>query len=449
VALVLVIAPATAQAQPSVQAPSAPARILTLDEALAIAAQENRDVQRAREYQRWVHGKYLQERSAALPNVTFDASAARQFDDTQSKLFRDFSFGGDSGSEGDGAQIGEIFGGRQDARSVLFNVTQPVFTWGQVGAAIRAAKIGYQYADYYLRRFQHAVTKDVSTAYYDVVLAKAIASIADEDLAQKERHLEEARKKASAGAATDYDILAAQVTAENARPAVIRAQNLVRLAKDRLRFLLAEPAAEIDVAPPPPVTIQPPRSYDEVLAQALQNRPEVGEITSQRDIYRELVTISKAGNKPRVDFAAGLGKRSLGLPSISSTGTLWSAAIVARVPLFDGMRTRGLVAQAETDLSRAEIDQQQLREAIGLEVRNAVAAAREAGEIVVALQGTVKQAEQLVFLSEKGYELGVKIRLEVQDAELNLLQARGNLARAEREYRVALVNLEWVSGTLK
>ena len=175
----------------------------------------------------------------------------------------------------------------------------------------------------------------------------------------------------------------------------------------------------------------------------------MAELAAQRDIYRELVTISGAGNKPRVDFAAGFGKRSLGLPSLSSTGTMWNATIIASVPLFDGMRTRGRVAQAEIDLSRAKLTELQMREAIALEVRNAVNAAHEAEEIMKGLEGTVKQAEQLLFLAEKGYELGVKIQLEVQDAQLSLLQARGNLALAHRDYRAARVNLEWVSGTLR
>ena len=42
----------------------------------------------------------------------------------------------------------------------------------------------------------------------------------------------------------------------------------------------------------------------------------------------------------------------------------------------------------------------------------------------------------------------MKTRLEVQDAELNLASSRVNLARAQRDYRVARVNLEWVAGTL-
>ncbi|MCL5967022.1 MAG: TolC family protein, partial [Deltaproteobacteria bacterium] len=83
-----------------------------------------------------------------------------------------------------------------------------------------------------------------------------------------------------------------------------------------------------------------------------------------------------------------------------------------------------------------------------LETRDAVNAVREASGILKALSGTVSQAERLLALSEKGFEYGVKTHLEVQDAELNLRQARGNLARARRDYLVARVTLDYVTGAL-
>jgi outer membrane protein TolC len=51
-------------------------------------------------------------------------------------------------------------------------------------------------------------------------------------------------------------------------------------------------------------------------------------------------------------------------------------------------------------------------------------------------------------MAKKGFELGVKIRLEVEDAELNMLQARGNLTCARRDYLVARINLARVMGGL-
>ncbi len=444
-AVVLPGRPCSAQ-QPSA-APGGAGRVLTLPEALAIAGKQNYDVEKARQFQDWVHGRYIQERSAALPSVTFTGTALRQFDDTQSRLFSGFSFGGE-GEDTGASRIGEIFGGRQDVRVAQFSVSQAIFTWGQVGAGIRAARVGYRLADAQLQRSEQGTVKDVATAYYDIVAAKALVALAEEDLAQKQRHLEEAQRKAKAGAATDYDVLASEVTVENARPAVIRAQNVVRAGKERLRWLLAEGPGEIDVAPLPPVTADGPPLYEDVLQSALQHRPELTELVSQTAIYKELVTIAKAADKPRIDFSAGFGTRSLGLPSISSRGTMWNATIFATVPVFDSWRTKGRVAQARIDQTRSEIDQRKMRDGIALEVRTAVDALAEATEILKALGGTVRQAERLLFLSEKGYELGVKTHLDVQDAQLNLLLAKGNLARAQRDYRVARVNLEWVAGTL-
>jgi outer membrane protein TolC len=185
-----------------------------------------------------------------------------------------------------------------------------------------------------------------------------------------------------------------------------------------------------------------------VLAQALKTRPELGELASTRGIYTELVTIARAGDKPRVDFSSGFGARNLSLPSVSSTGRTWNAAVVATIPLFDGKRTKGRVTQAQVDLSRARLDELKARDGVALEVRVAVDAVQEAVEILTALGGTVKQAETLLALAEKGYELGVKTTLEVQDAQTSVLAARVNLARAQRDYRVARVAVEWVAGTL-
>jgi HAE1 family hydrophobic/amphiphilic exporter-1 len=439
-ALVFLIAPTRLVAQVTTTT-----RIVTLEEALTIADAQNPDVLKAIEYQNWVRGKYVEERAAALPQVAFSGNMLRQFDDSQSRLFGRFVPPGNTGFSG--ADLGAVFGGRQDIRIAELKLTQPLFTWGQVGAAIRAARVGFSFAEGQLRRFRQAVAKDVSTAFYDALMARELAALTSADAAQKQRHLDETQKRRALGTATDYDVLAAEVAVKNARPAEIRAANGVRTAREQLRFLLAE-RGEVDVAGTLDVPVQAPPPYEQAVARALRSRPELGELASQRSISSELVTIARASDKPRVDFASAIGKRNLGLPSMSASGTTWNAAVVATVPLFDGMRARGRVAQAETDLARTTLDESKAREAVTLEVRVAINALQEAAEIVTALRGTVQQAERLVFLAEKGYELGVTRHLEVQDAQLNLLTAKTNLARAQRDYLVARVTLEWASGTL-
>ncbi len=434
---------------PTGRVPADAVKLLTLDQALATAAAQNRDIQKAIEYQKWVQGKYLEQRANALPQGSLSVSFLRNFDNSEQDFFRafDLSLGMSSSASSAGTDISQIFSGRQDMLTAQFKVSQVIFTWGQVGAAIRAAKLGFGVADQQLRRFRQAVTKDVTTAFCDVLVARELARIAEEDLAQKQRHLDETTKRQLAGTATDYDVLAAQVVVENARPTVIRAQNAVRVARQVLGFLLAE-SGEVDATGSLSMAVEPVPTYQEVLVKAIANRPELGETVQTKGVYGELVTIAKANNKPRVDFSAAWGKRRIDLPGIASSGSVWNAGIFASVPIFDGWRTKGLVAQAQSDLQRLTFDELKLRDSFALEVRTALDAVREASEIVTALGGTVTQAERLLFLAEKGFELGVKTRLEVQDAELNLSTARANLARAQRDYRVARVNLDWVSGVL-
>ena len=133
---------------------------------------------------------------------------------------------------------------------------------------------------------------------------------------------------------------------------------------------------------------------------------------------------------------------------MSAGGTVWNAGIYLTFPFFDGLRTRGQVMQARSDLAATEIDQRKTRDAIVLEVRTALDSVMVTEKIVEALAGTATQAERLVSMAEKGFDLGVKTRLEVDDAQLNLRSARGSLALARRGYLVARVNLEFVMGVL-
>jgi outer membrane protein TolC len=280
-----------------------------------------------------------------------------------------------------------------------------------------------------------------------VLLAREMLTIAERDVAQKQKHFDEAQRKLDAGVATDYDVLAARVTLENARPRAIAAANGVRAAQLQLGFLLAEEGAvdasgRLDVAP------EAPLSYDELLSSALEHRPEVILLNHQRLVYGELVKINGSTDRPRVDLRGAYGGRWLDNTFNTSSGRVWSAGLYLTFPFFDGLETRGRVVQARSDLRTSELQLAQVRQSVALQVRQALDSLLVATETMNALKGTVEQAERLVGMAEQGYELGVKTHLEVEDAQLNLLASRGNFAQAERDYHVARVYLEWVAGTL-
>jgi outer membrane protein TolC len=409
-------------------ASAAEPKILTLDDALTIAMERNRDIGKARAYGQYVQGRYLEERSAALPSLSLNAGAGYARDESQSALT-----GGISSTQ---TRTGEL------------RLNQTLFSWGKISAAIRGAEEGLKTSEDRLRLYQQAARRDTTVAFYDVLLARELRALALSNLQQKERHLAEAQKRLSAGVATDYDLLAAQVAVDNARPAVIRSENRIRTAKERLRLVLALEGGELEVAgnlATAPVAVP---AFEEALNIARARRPELSELRHRIGIYRELVQIASAGNKPTVEFTGTAGWRQLEAAGQTFDGPAWTAGINLSFPFFDGFKTRGKVQQARSDLRTGELEEAQQMDAVSLEVRNAGFAVTEAEQIVQALTGTVRQAERLLAMAEQGYQLGVKIRLEVEDAETNVVQARSNLAQARRDYQVALVDLAWATGTL-
>ena len=419
------------QAGPATQAATATKpEVLTLDQALALALEQNKDIAKAKEYRNLVEGRYVEERAAALPHLTGSAGALRDRDESQRALTRG------------------LMPDQKDTTQAALTLNQALYTWGQIGAAIKGAEVGMLTADDQLRLYRQAVIRDVTAAFYDILLAKELLAIAQQNHEQRARHLDEAQRKFEAGTATDYDVLASQVALSNAQPEVIRNANLVRTARDRLAFLLGREGRFLDVTGTLAADIGAYPGYDEPLRLALGHRPELKDLQHREEMAGYLVEVYDAGDKPRVDLQASYGQRNIDVYTTSDEGTTAMAGVFLTWPIFDGLKTRGKVSQAKSDHQRLKIEEAQLKDNISLQVTEAVNKVEEAGEIVKGLADTVHQARRLLFMAEKGFEYGVKTRLEVDDAQLNLQQAQGNLARAQRDYLVAKVTLTWVTGTL-
>jgi HAE1 family hydrophobic/amphiphilic exporter-1 len=403
---------------------------LTLDDAIGIANGKNRDLQKAREYQKWVQGKYLEERAAALPKVTVSGGTAESWDDMYQLFF------------------GDVYPASQRTWQTGVGVSQVVFAWGKVGAAIEAAREGIASAEDQLEIFRQAAVRDTTEAFMDVLLAREMAAIATSTLAQRERHLAQAKKRFDLGVATDYDVLSASVAVENARPDVIRAESLVRTASERLRLVLGDPDLDREAVGSLEAGLEEPPEVQAVIEEALAKRPDLSELEHRIAVYRQLVRIARADARPRIDFTGRWGQLGLSAGDLDGTTENWTAGLYLSYPIFDGFATKGRVVEARSDLERQRIDIERARDEVALQARTTVDSVRESVAIVTALTGTVDQARRLLAMAEKGYELGVKTRIEVEDAELNLRAAEANLARARRDHRVARTNLAWVRGGL-
>ncbi|MGE4266180.1 MAG: TolC family protein [Deferribacterales bacterium] len=400
-------------------------KVLTLKEAIDIAMEKNKSVEQAKEYMTYLQGVYVEERAAALPTATLYGGVARA---------KDASTGS--------AVNSDVF----NQYNAGVSVKQALFTWGQVGAAIRAAKIGLRTGDEQLRMYRQAAVRDVTVAFTDILLTRRLLYIAQENVKQRERHLAEAEKKYKLGTATDYDVLSARVALKNAQPDVITYSNNLNIAKDNLKYILGinyDIDADGELKPESIETTD----YEAVLRSAMENRPEILDKKLMVDFNKEMVQVSHAGDKPRLDLEGSYDRMRLDGDDEKNL-TTWNAGIKMSFPFFDGLETKGKVIQAQSDLRKIKLQQLQTEDSVSLDVRQAVSRVKEAVEVIDAAGGTVDEAAKLLDMAEKGYAYGVKTKLEVDDAEYNLRNAQVRLAQAWRDYRVQYANLLWSAGII-
>jgi len=179
---------------------------------------------------------------------------------------------------------------------------------GQVGAAIRGAKSAWPRPRISSRLWRQAVRRDVTAAFYNVLLAKELGGIAQRNVHRSSGNLDEATARYEAGVATDYDVLAARVALDNARPEAIAAAQQRPYGSRQLGFLLAEEGLEVDARQPGG------RARGGTSLPGACGRGDRAEARGFRagappEVARELAKIAGASDKPRLDLRGGYGGR--------------------------------------------------------------------------------------------------------------------------------------------
>ncbi len=247
-------------------------------------------------------------------------------------------------------------------------LSQALFTWGKVGAAIRAARLGHRRR----RRPAGRLPAGGGARRDRGLLRRALRPRAARRSPARpwrsgERQLAEAEQRNALGTATDYDVLAARVALENQRPEVIRAGGPGRRWRlDRLRLVLAEESsrprrqpgrleAEPAAGPAARRGASGPRSTAGPTCAAWGARSRCG--------ARSCASLN-ADDKPRLDLAAGAGWRWLdtgpGGAESSGNGRTWtrpwsspSPSSTAWPPAAGCSRPRATWRGAELDLAQA------------------------------------------------------------------------------------------------
>jgi outer membrane protein TolC len=109
--------------------------------------------------------------------------------------------------------------------------------------------------------------------------------------------------------------------------------------------------------------------------------------------------------------------------------------------LFDGLRTKGNYDLAQAQARVADLQLAQQRETITLEVAEARAGFQRAKSLFDARKQNTAEANEALRLATLRFGRGLSTQLEVQDAQLAVMQAETNEARSIYDYYLASAEL--------
>ena len=214
-------APVPPQAvSPQACRPPAPqgARVLTLDDALALAEVRNETVLIAEAGVRRARGVEAQVHSQRLPQLTGTASYDRTLKSEFEGIFDADTIGG--GEDGGDDDFADLPFGQPNAYRLGLSFSQLIYAGGRERALERQARLGRESASLSVGQTKAQLALDVAQAFYDAALADRLVAIADETL-RPGRRARSSRPAPSARPAcvSEFELLRAQVAPRHAAAA--------------------------------------------------------------------------------------------------------------------------------------------------------------------------------------------------------------------------------------
>jgi len=418
-------------------APAA-AEPLSRAEAVARALERNPDVLRSLADREKLRGRATEARADALPELDVHGSFQRSqdpglfnspnIDEFPPEFLQAFR-----------PLPSNLWGGSVTLKQTLWSFS--------LGKAIRAARYAEQLGDENVHTARQDTALRAVYAYNAYLLAIEQRKVAEKVVKQNEVQLEMARNRHAAGVATELEVLRFEVDLANARTTLLRLSGAVDLVRGDLNAVLRNPT---DTPIEPTDTLEfvdETAEQQQVVTEATASRSEVKAVAWNEKIYDEAIGIYKADMQPRLDLDGSYGW-STRLPEnfFGSNYQKWSLGVTLKIPVFDGWRTAGKVAQARADRAKVAQDRAALETQIDLEAKQAVDRLRVAASVFHAAELSVQQAQKAADMTNANYALGAATTLDVLDTQAALTLAESLNVQALYAHAEARATLRYVMG---
>ncbi|MFZ9296879.1 MAG: TolC family outer membrane protein [Hylemonella sp.] len=421
----------TSLAMASIAALALPVRAQSLADLYDAARQYDAAYQSAKALFDSNYFKAEQARAGLLPTVSMSANASQSQSNNSTRSPQDSSYG---------------------TQNATVSASHPLYRPANQ-AAYEQGKKQLDLAQAQLLTAEQDLIVRTSQAYFDVLGAQDTLTFV---LAQKSavsEQLASAKRNFEVGTATITDTREAQARFDLVAAQEIAAENDLRVKKLALDQLVGKNGTTPKPLAATELPNLQPSDVNAWVEQGRDTHPTIKQAQANLDVAKLETQKAEAGHKPTLDLTASYYmNRNLNgsdLNTTDSTLNRTSVGLAFNLPLFAGYATQNRIRETLLLEEKARSDLEAAQRNISQATRAAYFGVLSGLGQVKALQAAETSSQSALDANKLGYQVGVRINIDVLNSQSQLYQTKRDLAKARYDVLVGGLKLRQANGSLK
>ena len=311
--------------------------------------------------------------------------------------------------------------------------------------AIAAEAVARAKADVAMRGLAATVVQD----YYGMAVAQRKVTNAQQALGEAQRFLDITQKQEQGGEVARADVIKAQIQTEQRQRDLQDAELTVDKARVTFAVLLfPDFRQDFAVTDDLDSALALP-AFPQVQELAGKNNPDIRAAQATVQQQTSAIASARAAMLPTLsfDYFFGINANQFALHNRDQMNNLGSVAQAQlNVPLWTWGAARSKIRQAQLGLEQARNDLSFTQRQLLAELQAFYREAQVAQSQVASLRHSTELSQDSLRLTVERYQAGEATVLEVVDAQTTLTQARNAYDDGMARYRLALANLQTLTG---
>ena len=330
-------------------------------------------------------------------------------------------------------------------------LTQPLFRWGNI-VQYNQGKLQVVQAEANFAQASQDLILRVAQAYFDVLYAGENLKAVRANKQSITQQLEQAKKNFEVGTATITDSQEAQARFDLVSAQEIAAESELEVKRYALRVIVGKDTGELnrlkpqaELKPPQPAAMEKWVEAAEKDSFAVQAQQAGAELAAKE------VERTRAGHYPTLDAVASYGKNNSAL-SFLGTDTLETTSrnvgLQLNIPIFQGGYVNSKTREAAANKLAAEASLENTKRMAALSAQQSYLGVVNGLAQIRALNAALISSTSALESNKLGYEVGVRINIDVLNAENQVYVTKRDLAKARFDTLLAQLRLKAAVGTL-